>query len=391
MLIAGEPSGDWLAADLVNALRRQLGDRPVRFFGAGGERLQAAGVGLTFDLTRHSVIGLSEVLRNYAKFRGFFHTLLRHAIAEKPDVFVGIDFGGFNLRFARALRKAASRVPGWHPRIVQYVSPQVWASRGGRAKLLESTHDLLLCILPFEPGWYAQHAPSLPVEFVGHPIVDRHAGASPTCIPSEPEAVGRITVLLLPGSRAGELKRHLPVLLPAARRLREEAGATIRMVLPNEHLRTVAESLREDLTGVEVQVGGLENALRSATVAIASTGTVTLECAWFGVPTVALYKTSWTTYQIGRRIVQIRWLAMPNLLANASLMPEFIQGEATADHLANSALELLHDLDRRMQIQEQLRTVIASLGSPGAADRAAAAILRIVPGHEPTRIDCGPS
>ncbi|MSU33732.1 MAG: lipid-A-disaccharide synthase [Pedosphaera sp.] len=389
MLIAGEPSGDWLAADLVGTLRDQLGNRPVRFYGAGGERMMAAGVELSLDLTRHSVIGLSEVLRNYAKFRRFFHMLLRQAIHEKPDVVIGIDFGGFNLRFAQAIRKAASKIPEWSPRIIQYVSPQVWASRAGRAKTLETTHDLLLCILPFEPAWYAQHAPGLAVEFVGHPIVDRHSAESPTSsrTSAEGEAPRGNVVLLLPGSRAGELKRHLPVLLPAARRLREEAGATIRMVIPNEHLRAVAELISGDLTGVDVQVGGLENALRIATVAIASTGTVTLECAWFGVPTVALYKTSWTTYQIGRRIVQVRWLAMPNLLANDSVIPEFIQDEATADHLAQAALELLQDPNRRMQIQKQLRTVVASLGSPGAAVRASAAILRTVLGHNPTRIE----
>lgn len=387
MLIAGEPSGDWLAADLVSALRNQLGYRPVRFYGAGGERMMAAGVELTFDLTRHSVIGLSEVLRNYAKFRRFFRMLLRQAISEKPDVVIGIDFGGFNLRFAQAIRKAASKNPEWSPRIIQYVSPQVWASRAGRAKLLEATHDLLLCILPFEPAWYAQHAPGLAVEFVGHPIVDRHSEESATSTRTSAEGPRGNVVLLLPGSRAGELKRHLPVLLPAARRLREEAGVTIRMVLPNEHLRTVAELTSGEMTGVEVQVGGLENALRTATVAIASTGTVTLECAWFGIPTVALYKTSWTTYQIGRRIVQVRWLAMPNLLANESVMPEFIQGEATADNLAQAALELLQDSNRRRRIQEQLRTVVASLGSPGAAVRASAAILRTVLGKNPACID----
>jgi lipid A disaccharide synthetase len=178
MVIAGEPSGDELAAQLVTALqahRASLNLPPAHVFGAGGTQLKAAGADISIDLTQHAVIGLWEVLRRYSTFRRVFHQLLDLAGTEQPDVFVGVDFGGFNLRFARALRERArsiarglpepsatdaSRMPQapWNPRIVQFVSPQVWASRPGRAQLLESTHDLLLSILPSGPAFHTDSA-----------------------------------------------------------------------------------------------------------------------------------------------------------------------------------------------------------------------------------------
>jgi lipid-A-disaccharide synthase len=178
MLIAGEASGDLLAAELVSALRGQLFALDARsspqFFGAGGSKVAAAGVELAFDLTRHSVIGISDVLKNYFKFRRLFNQLLALAIERRPDVVIGVDYGGFNLRFGHAIRQYVRKHPGgWNPKIVQFVSPQVWASRPGRADLLAADYDLLLSIFPFEKDWYARRAPKLRVEFVGHPMVGR--------------------------------------------------------------------------------------------------------------------------------------------------------------------------------------------------------------------------
>ena len=161
MLIAGEASGDLLAAELVSALRGQL-YRSIRFatefFGAGGAKMAAAGVEMAFDMTQHSVIGISDVLKNYFKFRRLFNQLLALAIERKPDVVIGVDFGGFNLRFGQAVKKYVRDNPfsKWNPKIVQFVSPQVWASRPGRADKLARDYDLLLSIFPFEKDWYAQ-------------------------------------------------------------------------------------------------------------------------------------------------------------------------------------------------------------------------------------------
>jgi lipid-A-disaccharide synthase len=182
-------------------------------------------------------------------------------------------------------------------------------------------------------------------------------------------------VLLLPGSRPDELRRHLPVMLSALDLIRAKvAEVRARMVLPTEELIKQARALGVP-PGVDGRTGGLPESLAEASIAIASTGTVTTECAYFGVPTVALYKTSWTNYQIARRLVKVKYLAMPNLLAGEEVFPEFIQGAATPDNLARAAVELLRDAPRRARIKGRLAEIVGTLGGTGAARRAAKAIL----------------
>ncbi len=363
MVVAGDPSGDALAADLVRALAASLG--PVRFIGAGGPKMSEAGVQSSFDLTANAVIGLSDVFRKLPLFRRRMGELTRLAAEEKPELIILVDFSGFNGRLASAIRRACGR----GPKIVQYVSPQVWASRPGRADKMAQDFDLLLCLFPFEKEWYARRVPQFRVEWVGHPIFDRYKSGK-----HEEAAVP--TVVLLPGSRHGELKRHLSVVLEAAELIAAKQRARFRMVAPSEEMAAVARAWpAAGAATIEIQTGGLDRALSSATIAIASTGTVTLECAWFGVPTVALYKTSALTYAIGRQIVSVKYLAMPNILAGKALFPEFIQGEATPRNIAGAALELLENPARRGEIRAALREVIATLGGPGATERAAAAIL----------------
>lgn len=385
LIIAGDPSGDLAAADLVRALRNRFGPFSPRFIGAGGPALRSAGVELAYELTGHSVIGL-EILKRLAFFRRVFAGLLTLADTETPDVIIGVDYAGFNLRFAETLRKRLRRRSGpfqnWRPRVIQYISPQVWASRPGRAQRLARTHDLLLTILPFESAWFAQRAPQLRVEFVGHPLVDRHRQSAP---PSAQDPATGPCLVLLPGSRVSELNRHLPVVAAAAAQVRRETGIRLLLVLPEERLRPITESLLAPYPEIEVQIGQLSAALLSATVAMASTGTVTLECAWFGVPTVALYKTWFLTYQVGKRIITVRHLAMPNLLAGETVLPEFVQDDATASHLAAATLALLQDNSRRLAIRRRLLELAQSLGQPGTSQRAADAIARVLsqPGRGP--------
>ena len=395
MLIAGEASGDLLAAELVSALlaaSKQSEDRreppsilhppsSPQFFGAGGAKMAAAGVELAFDMTQHSVIGITDVLKNILKFRRLFNELLALAIERQPDVIIGVDYGGFNLRFGQAVKAYVRDNPfsKWNPKIVQFVSPQVWASRPGRADKLARDYDLLLSIFPFEKAWYAKRVPSLRVEFVGHPMIGRFTNDDlrfTSGLAAGASIVNRKSqILLLPGSRKSELQRHLPVMLDALKLIQEKLPtAKAKMVLPNPGLVQLAKSLGADL---EIQIGELPWALAESDVAIASTGTVTMECAFFGVPTVTLYKTSWLTYQIARRIVTVKSLTMPNLLADETVYPEFIQNEATPENLSRATLELLQDDARRANIKAQLSKIISSLGEPGAPKRAAAAVLSL--------------
>jgi lipid-A-disaccharide synthase len=416
MLIAGEASGDQLAAELVAALREKLAATPqsairdLQFFGAGGAKMSAAGVELAFDLTQHSVIGITDVLKNIFKFRRLFHQVLALAIERKPDVVIGVDYGGFNLRFGQAVKKYVRENPfsKWDPKIVQFVSPQVWASRPGRADKLAADYDLLLSIFPFEKEWYAKRVPKLRVEFVGHPMIGRFTNDDLRFTSGSTEGASIVNrksqILLLPGSRKSELQRHLPVMLEALKLIQEKLpAAKAKMVLPNMQLKREMVGIMNQISkglansgrkiglnsnptapenspnNIEFQIGELPWALAEADVALASTGTVTMECAFFGVPTVTLYKTSWLTYQIARRIVTVKSLTMPNLLAGETVYPEFIQHDATPEHLATAALELLQDPIRREIIRVQLAKIILSLGEPGAAARAAAAILSLFP------------
>lgn len=392
MLIAGDPSGDLLAAELVTALREKVLARsehlsadvqPLqtalapRFFGAGGPKMVAAGVEQVFDLTQHSVIGFAEVLKNLGKFKRLFKQLLQVAIERQPDVIIGVDYGGFNLRFAKAIRAHARANRGvfnnWNPKIVQFVSPQVWASRASRAYTLAENHDLLLSIFPFEQAWYAQRVPGLRVEFVGHPMIGRGEGRG-----ARGDSGEKPCVVLLPGSRTDEVRRHWPVVTGAFELLRRELPAlTGKMILPNTKLAEAFHSVGLP-AGLEIQIGKLSEALAAAHLAITKSGTVTMECALHGVPAVVFYKTSWPTYFIGKQIITVQYLAMPNLIADEQIYPEFVQQTATPENIAGAALELLRDEKRRVAVQGKLARVIASLGSPGAPHRAADAVLSLL-------------
>ncbi|MCB1127577.1 MAG: hypothetical protein KDM81_13875, partial [Verrucomicrobiae bacterium] len=349
---------------------------------------------------------------SFARYRRIFHHLLDMVCRRQPELVVLVDFTGFNRRFAHALRERIARQSpvfgNWQPRIVQYVSPQVWASRPGRGRKLAADIDLLLCLFSFEQDWYARRVPDLQVEWVGHPICDRHPAQWQALTGDDASDSGGDRpplLLLLPGSRRSELQRHLPVMLEAARQLGGRKPLRARIVLPGEHLKALALRIagavgarapahsrdetapsrlslplggRGNNLTVELRVGELAQSLGEARVAIASTGTVTLECALFGVPTVALYKTSRLTYQIAKRLVTVDCMAMPNILAGSRVFPEFIQDAATPENLANAALELLTDDTRRRTVRRALRQLAQGLGGPGASRRAAAHLGQLV-------------
>ena len=418
MLIAGEASGDLLAAELVAALRGRVPD--ANFFGAGDAKMSAASVELVHEMSRLSVVGITDVVAKLFELRRLMQKLLAVAIQRQPDVIIGVDYGGFNLRFGHAVKEYVRNNPfsTWKPKIVQFVSPQVWASRPWRANRLAKDYDLLLSIFPFEKDWYAQRVPQLRVEFVGHPMVGRFAKDSRSFTNDDirftrPEtgAAGSgyhpAQILLLPGSRKSELKRHLPPMLGALRLIRAQLpDVRAKMVLPDlelgkEFKPALAKAMNQiskDLAGsgqkiglnsapgalenspgnIEFQIGNLPQALAEADVAIAKTGTVTMECAFFGVPAVTLYKGSWLNYQIARHLITVKTFTMPNLLANEEVYPEFLQNDLTAENLARTALDLLQNEARRQKIKSQLDRVVASLGGPGAPDRAADAILSLL-------------
>ncbi|MDP6795256.1 MAG: lipid-A-disaccharide synthase [Verrucomicrobiota bacterium] len=382
LMIAGEASGDTLGAELIEAIRRQPGGDEIDFIGAGGPKMEAAALRPEFDLSEHAVVGIWEVLKNYFKFRRLFRHLFQLATRREPDAIVLIDYPGFNLRFAKAIRRYNAQGDGafreWQPKIICYVSPQLWAWKERRVHQVAKDIDLMLSIFPFEKDWYAERVPTFTVEFVGHPLVDRYPLGKPTekTVPLDPDLFTKQpTVLLLPGSRRREIDKHLPVMLETAVIFTEKVRTRFRMVLPSEEMLDLARRHIPTGTEIDLQVGGLAKALGQASLAIASSGTVTMECAWFCVPTVVLYKTSPLTHALGRALLKVPYLAMPNLLAGEELFPEFIQSAANADNLAEASLRLLRDKAERTRILNGLDRVATRLGQPGAAHRAAEAVL----------------
>ena len=384
-LIAGETSGDTLGAELIKSIRNQHNGKNIELIGTGGQKMKIAGLQQLFDLTEHAVVGFWEVLKNYLKFRKLFQQLINLAIKNEPDAIVLIDYPGFNLRFARAIRNHQRQGTGafkkWQPKIIAFVSPQIWAWKENRLKQITSDFDLMLSIFPFEKSWYAKRAPNFKVEFVGHPLVDRFSidknknnktTYDPDLFTAHPE------VLLLPGSRQRELEKHLPGMLEAVKIIATEVKIKVRIVLPNKKMLSLAKQIVPTGTEIILQIGNLEESLNHAILTIASSGTVTMECAWFKVPTVVVYKTSLITYIIGKLLVKVPYVAMPNILAEEEIFPEFIQNEATPDNIAKASLRILQDSTERQKILTGLKHIASQLGEPGATNRAAKSILHSI-------------
>jgi len=361
-LVAGEASGDRLAADLLRELKK---NPKLRAFGVGGPMLKAAGQEQSLDLAKHAVVGLTDVLKNLPKFLKIFREV-KHEIAEvNPDVVVLVDYPGFNLRLAKALHGERNG-----PAVVYYVSPQVWAWKAGRAKTMERILERLLVIFPFEVDWFARHAPRLKTRWVGHPLADRwieQAHAQRDEVPC---------VALLPGSRTKEIEKHWPVLLKTAQRIvQEQRNVRFISMATNHEMRQKLEEIwaKYPMSGVSLDIlsGQSLTQLTRCSLAIVASGTATLECAMAGLPMLVVYQASWLTYWIGRMLVKLPYLSMVNVLAGEKVVPEFLQGAAEPGRLARAALQILRNPKGAETMAIRIREVAKKLGGPGAAARAA--------------------
>jgi lipid-A-disaccharide synthase len=369
MISCGEPSGDLYAGTLASELLRA--DPSTVITGFGGDRLRDAGASLVGDFSGLSVTGLLEVARVLPRIYATYRRLVREARANRPDVFVAIDFPDFNFVLARAVRKLG--VP-----VVYYISPQLWAWRRGRMKTMRRIADRVLVIFPFEEAIY--RAAGIPVQWVGHPLLDvmhpppaRHGFLSG--LGMDPE---RPVVALLPGSRHNELHAILPDLV--------RAGAIIRNRLPHvqfvvaraPHLPDTAFDPLEQLSGAVAVVEGQPDAvLAAADVALVASGTVTVQAALHECPMVVVYRLSALTYRLGKPFVHVSTYAMANLVAGRRVVPELIQQAFTPERVAAEALRVLTDPAHAASVRRDLREVRGKLGTPGASRRAAEAVLDV--------------
>jgi lipid-A-disaccharide synthase len=366
-IIAGEESGDRLGGALVQALRRHAG-RPLELQGIGGHAMAAQGVASLLAIEGLAIVGFSAIPRRLPAILRCIRVAAAHVVAARPDVLVIIDSPDFTHRVARRVRAAAPDIA-----IVNYVSPSVWAWRPGRARAMRAYVDHVLALLPFEPAAH-ERLGGPPCSYVGHPLSEQVAELRPDADPP--------VVLLLPGSRSGEVARHLAVFGAAAARLADRRGP-LELVLPTvPHLvdRVRAETATWAVPPrIVVEQADKWAAFRVARAALAASGTVTLELAVAGVPTVVAYKVSLLTELIYQAAVRVPTIVLANLVLGENVMPEIIQRQATPERLAAALGRLVADTpERRAQLAAfaRLDTVMA-IGSARPSDAAAEIVLEV--------------
>jgi len=368
-IIAGEISGDTHAAGVIREL---LAMRPeVKFTGLGGRQMrEVAGPGIEDWVEKAGVVGLWEVLKMYSYFKGKMTASVEQILRERPEAVVLVDYPGFNLRLAKALR-----VGGYTGKLIYYISPQVWAWKKGRVKTMAKVLDLMICIFPFEKEFYEKSG--LPTVFGGHPMVDRvhtlHRDWK-----REPGLVG-----WFPGSRLNEVKRLFPIMLQASLAIRLQVPtARFAASAANEQL---AQTMREmaDAAGLPeakrwIEVGTVYDLMQRCQTGAVASGTATLEAACFGLPYALVYQVNAMTYVAAKLVVKIEKIGIVNILAKRDVVRELVQTELTSDTLGAEMVSLLTDHERQTRLEKDLAEVVAMLGEGGAYRRAAEEVGRQV-------------
>lgn len=369
LVSAGEASGDLYAAALARALRALAPDVDVA--GMGGPQFAAAGGRAIEDYRGLSVTGLTEAIGVIPRSLATIGRLTAAARETRPGAFVLIDFPDFNLPLARRVRKLG--IP-----VVYYISPQLWAWRRGRMRTMRAVADRVLVIFPFEEALYRRAG--VPVEFVGHPLVDlaQPSQPRPVFLPSIGLAAAPPTVAILPGSRRNEVARLLPDLLRAADLVRARVPDAQFVVARAPDLDDALFAACASANALVVVERNTDAVLASADVALVASGTATVQAALHDTPMIVVYRVSPATYYIGRRLVKVETFGMVNLIAGRRLVPELIQDACTPEAVAEEAVSMLKNPNRLLEIQAGLAEVRQRLGGPGASHRAAQAILKVM-------------
>jgi lipid-A-disaccharide synthase len=370
-IIAGEASGDLYGAGLVRAMNAV--DPSLSFQGLGSRYMREAGVQLLWDAAEMAVVGFSEVAAHLLTIGKVFKKSIAVLRSWRPDLVILIDYPEFNLLLAWKAKKLG--IP-----VMYYVSPQVWAWRPGRVNTIRQRVDRMVVILPFEESLYRKAG--VRVSFVGHPLLDSVRVKDEWELPRNRYVrPGRERLVgLLPGSRQGELRALLPVMLDAAGILAERIQG-IHFLLP---LASTIRSEQVDpfLKGRELPLTVVENethdVIQMCEVVIVASGTVTLEAAILGTPLVVIYKVHPLTYWLGKRLIKVKHVALANIVAGETIAKEFLQQQAKPETIAREVLSILEDEERQGWMRQHLARVHDKLGSPGAAARAAGIALEML-------------
>ncbi len=366
LVSAGEASGDLYAAGVVKHLSELLPE--LHYYGCAGPRLQAAGVKPVIDASSVAVVGLAEVVGHLPRIYGEYRKLVRYARCHKPVAALLTDSPDFHLRLARHLKRLG--VP-----VFYLVAPQVWAWRQNRVRVIRRLVDKLFCLFPFEEAWFRKH--DVDATYIGHPLaslVHPHSTRDEFFAKHDLPPAQRL-IVLLPGSRAGEACRHMPALLESVRILRQGEPLSFLLATPNGFTTHAAlQSFREPLAALSIKVVENEtwDCIAHADLALAASGTVTIEAAVLGTPMVTFYKVNPLSWQAGRHLVKIPFLSMVNLIAERPVVPELIQHEMTGVKLAAAAQHLLSDQTAADVMRGELARVRALLTREGDPLRRAA-------------------
>lgn len=370
MISVGEASGDLHGASVATALRNiQPG---IKLLGMGGQAMRSAGVEIIHDIADLGVIGFVEVIKNLPRLFKLRDSLVNLMAVERPDVLVVIDYPDFNMRLAEKAKQMG--IP-----VVSYISPSAWAWRKGRAKNVAKLVDRLAAIFPFEADVYREAGAN--VTFVGHPLLDI---VKPSLSKTEAYSFFKAKsdqpiVLLLPGSRNQEINTLLPVMLEAGEKIVEQVPECqfflpIASTISREMLQNILSQykLKVNLTNEYTY-----DLMAIANSAIAASGTVTLEAALLKLPSVVVYKMASLTYLLGRLLVKIPHISLPNIVAGRKIIPELLQDKANSTNIAQAVLPMLLDADEKSRLQHDLLEVRQKLGDVGAVDRVARVILEV--------------
>ncbi|NOT12711.1 MAG: lipid-A-disaccharide synthase [Methylococcaceae bacterium] len=374
MFSAGESSGDQHAANLFLELKKNRPD--IQGLGMGGLHMRKAGIDVRFDSTAIAVIGVVEVIKHYPDIRRALKCMQKILIEERPDLLICVDYKEFNFKLARFAKQLGIKV-------LFYVSPQVWAWRPGRVKKYGQVIDMMAVIFPFETAYYeAEH---VPVRYVGHPSVDK---VHPKFAKADDFTLFGLNttspvVGLLPGSRLGEIKRMLPVMLTAAADIQSEMPE-VQFVLPQAGSIS-DDTLQSYLRHRSIEIIVIKNmpydAVQCCDAIMTTSGTATLECALLTVPMVIAYKLSPITYWLGRLLVKTPFIGLPNIIAGKRIVKELIQHEAAPEQLAVEVLRLLSDKAYVQQMRTDLQQVKERLGPGGGSKQMANLVLEMLAGQ----------
>jgi lipid-A-disaccharide synthase len=367
-IIACEPSGDLHGAHLIDQLKKQEPD--IEFVGLGGPRMAESGARLLYDMTTISALGLGDVIRQYFKYRKIFYNALDEVDRVKPDVLILIDSPAFNLRFAKKIKK---RFP-----VIYYISPQIWAWGGRRIHTIKKTISKMIVILPFETEIFEKAG--VPCEFTGHPLLDyTHASTERATLRKHFEIKDSVRAIgLLPGSRAKEVQRILPAMLESAAIMQKTIPNSSYFVTSSPNVSpAIYDSILQDYPNLAIRRcdKNIHDLVTALDFALIASGTATLEAALLGTPFFLMYKASWTTYVLGKRLIRVKFLGLVNLLAGKRVVPEFIQNDIHAETIAHEAKVLLENPELYSEMKKEFSEIRGKLGEKGASVRAARAVL----------------